>query len=382
MKITDIKIFLAKEWRTFLFVKIETDEGIYGVGESGITSRELAVAGLLEHLKPLLINQDPFNSEHLWQTLWRGGFYPSGEILSAAISAIDIALWDIKGKHLGVPVYQLLGGLCRKKVMTYNHLNCATTETTLDDLTRSINDGWKCVRWEFSTEKTDDNKNNVFIPHIAIDRAIEQWEKIRQLHGNDIELCFDVHTKLGVSDAVRFCKAVEPYRPFFIEDPLRSENPEVYKHLRTQTSVSIACGEQFSSKWDFSYLIENQLIDHARFDICIGGGFTEGKKIAAQCETRHINLAVHNPVGPVSTAASLHFNLSIPNMSVMELPKRPGETMSDVFTNHFKWQDGYLYPPTCPGLGIEFDEQAINNYPFEITELPHIQLRDGTFNNW
>ena len=384
MKITNLDIYLAKEWRTFLFVKIETDEGIYGIGESGITSRELAVAGALEHLKPLIIGESPFRTEHIWQKLWRGGFYPSGELLSAAISAIDIALWDIKGKYLNVPVYELLGGLYRDKVLTYNHLNCATTETTLEHCQRSVAEGWKCVRWEFSTEPAQNNgdRDNVFVPHKAIDRAVEQWELIRKTVGNDLELCFDVHTKLNVPDAVRFCRAVEPYRPFFIEDPIRSESPDSYKHLRNQTSVPIAAGEQFSGKWDFAPLIENQLIDYARFDICIGGGITEGQKIAAMSESRFIELAVHNPVGPVSTAASLHLNLAIPNMGVMELPRRPGETMADVFTSHIEWQDGYLLAPTKPGLGIEFNPEKLENYTFEITELPHLQRIDGSFTNW
>ena len=382
MKITDIKIYLAKEWRTFLFVKVETDEGIYGVGESGITSRELAVEGVLKHFKPLLIGKNPFNTEQIWQMLWRGGFYPSGELLSAAISAIDIALWDIKGKALKRPVYELIGGLYRDKVLTYNHIHCASTESVLDHFERSTKEGWKCMRWEFATEHTINGHNDTFIPHKAIDRAVEQWKLIRQQFGNDIELCFDVHTKLNVPDAVRFCRAVEPYRPLFIEDPLRSENPDVYRHLRNQTAVPIAAGEQFSGKWDFAPHIEQQLIDHARFDICIGGGITEGKKIAAMCEARFIDIAVHNPVGPVSTAASLHLNLSIPNMSVMELPRRPGETMADVFTSHFQWEDGYLLPPTAPGLGIEFDEEAIENYPFDIVELPHNKRLDGSFNNW
>ena len=382
MKITNITTYLAKEWRTFLFVKIETDEGVYGIGESGITSRELAVAGIIDHLKPLLIGESPFRTEHIWQKCWRGGFYPSGEILSAAIAAIDIALWDIKGKYLNVPVYQLLGGLNRDKVLTYNHLHCATTETTLEHCKRSVEEGWKCVRWEFSSEPPIDGKDNVFIPHKAIDRAVEQWELIRKTIGNDLELCFDVHTKLGVADAVRFCRAVEPYRPFFIEDPIRSENADSYKHLRNQTSVPIAAGEQFAGKWDFAPFIENHLIDYARFDVCIGGGITEAMKVAAMCESRFIDLAVHNPVGPVSTAASLHFNLSIPNMGVMELPRRPGETMSDVFTNHFSWEEGYLLPPDAPGLGIEFNEENLGNYAFEITELPHTQRFDGSFTNW
>ena len=377
MKISDIKIYTAKEWRTFLFVVVETDNGLYGLGESGITSRELAVAGMIEHLKPLVIGESPFRTEHIWQKLWRGGFYPSGQILSAAIAAIDIALWDIKGKALNTPVYDLLGGKCRDKVMTYNHLHSGTTEQVVDGCKRAIDDGWKCVRWEFSPEY-----DNVIVPHKAIPRAIEQWHNIRKILGDDIELCFDAHTKINLSDAVRFCKGIEECRPFFVEDAIRSENPDVYQQLRQQTSVPLAAGEQYGTKWDFKTVVEQQLIDHARIDLCIGGGITEAKKVAAICETHYVDIAVHNPVGPVSSAACFHFNLSIPNMSVMEMPKRPGDTMADVFKSHFHWEDGYLIPSDAPGLGIEFNSENINNYPFEITELPHLQKIDGSFSNW
>lgn len=377
MKITDIKIYLAKEWRTFLFVVVETDAGIHGLGESGITGREKAVAGTIEHFRSVLIGEDPFRSEHIWQTLWRGGFYPAGQILSAAIAAIDIALWDIKGKALGVPVYELLGGRVRDRVLTYNHIHGANTNEILEACTQSMNDGWKCIRWELFTQP-----DNLFEPRVAIDQALEQWATLRDVIGNSIELCFDVHTKLGVADAVRFCREVESYRPFFIEDPIRSENPESYARLRQQTAVPVAAGEQFATKWDFRQMIEQELIDYARVDVCIAGGITEAKKIANWCETHFIDLAVHNPIGPVSTAACLHLNLAIPNFAVQELPRRPGETMPDVVLYGPEWHDGYLLPPTRPGLGIEFNPEALNQYPFELTELPHLHRIDGSFTNW
>ncbi len=377
MKITDITVYPAKEWRTFLFVVVDTDEGIYGVGEGGITGRELAMAGAIEHLKPLLIGLDPFRTEHIWQLLWRGGFHPAGQILTSAIAAIDIALWDIKGKALGVPVFELLGGLVRDKVMTYNHIQGGSVEEIVDHCQASVEAGWKCLRWG-----TNFGSDGVIEPRVALRDGIAEWQAIREALGDEVELCYDIHTRLGVPDAVRLCREVEPFRPFFIEDPLRSENPDSYKRLRPQTAVPLAAGEQFGTKWDFRQLIEEEWIDYARIDLCICGGLTESKKIAGWCETHYIDLAVHNPIGPVSTAACLHLNLSCPNFGVQELPRRPGESLPDVVLNQPEWVDGYLLPPDRPGLGIEFDREAIKRYPFEITGLPIIHRADGSFTNW
>jgi galactonate dehydratase len=377
MKITNITTYLAKEWRTFMFVVVDTDEGIYGVGEAGITGRELAMAGAIEHFTPLLIGQNPFRTEHIWQTLFRGSFYPAGLILAAAIAAIDIALWDIKGKALGVPVYDLLGGLVRDKVMTYNHLHADSVAGLLARCQESVAEGWKVVRWE-PTYRPD----HVIEPRESIRLSLQQFEAVRTAVGDDLELCYDVHTKLSVPDAIRFCREVEQYRPFFIEDPLRAENPDSYKRLRGQTAVPLAIGEQYASKWDFRQVIEEEWADYARIDVCNVGGLTEAKKIAGWCETHYIDLAVHNPIGPVATSAALHLNLSCPNFGVMELPRRPGQTMAEVVLNQPEWVDGYLLPPAKPGLGIEFDREAIKKYPFEMTELPHLRREDGSFTNW
>jgi L-alanine-DL-glutamate epimerase-like enolase superfamily enzyme len=379
MKITNIEALPV--WggqRNFLFVVVDTDEGISGVGEAGITGRELAVMGAIEHFKPLLIGQNPMNTQHLWQFLYRGGFFPAQRIVGSAVSAIDIALWDIKGKALGVPVYDLLGGRVRDKVVCYPHNT--GTDSEIDSLVASClktkEEGWKFVRWGLPTE------DGTITPRKAVNKAIAQFEAVRQAVGDEIELCLDVHTRLDLPDAVRLCREVEQYSPYFIEDPLRSENPDSFKTLRSRTGVPLAAGEQFSSKWEFRQMIEEEWIDYARIDLCIVGGFTEALKVIGSCETHYIHVALHNPLGPVSSAACLQLNLATPNFGVQEQPQKPGAVLLDVFPVQPEWEDGYLLPPTAPGLGIEFDREAAKKRPFQMTELPNLRRPDGSFTNW
>ena len=377
MKITNIETYAV--WgghRNFLFVVVDTDEGIYGVGEAGITGRELAVVGAIEHFKPLLIGQDPGRTEHIWQTLFRGGFFPAQRILTAAISAIDIALWDIKGKAMGVPIFDLLGGRVRDKVVCYPHNHGNETSELVESCLSSVEEGWRFVRWGLPSQ------GKVLEPRQAVLTSIGQFQCVREAVGDQIELLFDVHTRLDLADALWLCRAIEPYHPFFVEDPLRCENPDSFKTLRPRTALPLAAGEQFSSKWDFRQFIEEELIDYARIDLCIVGGFTEAKKIAGWCETHCIKLATHNPLGPVSSAACLQLNLVCSNFGVQEQPDRPGTTLTDVIPVQPEWEDGCLLPPTRPGLGIEFDREAAKKHPFQMTELPHLRRRDGSFTNW
>jgi L-alanine-DL-glutamate epimerase-like enolase superfamily enzyme len=379
MKITNIEAYPV--WgghRNFLFVTVDTDEGISGVGEAGLTGRELAVMGALEHFKPLLIGQDPGRIEQIWQTLFRGGFFPAERVLSAAISAIDIALWDIKGKALGVPVYELLGGRVRDSVVCYPHNVGHASEVTplVESCLRSVEEGWKFVRWGLPEE------GGMLEPARAVRTALRQFQAVREAVGEEIEITFDIHTRLDLPDTLRLCREVEPFHPFFMEDPLRSENPDSFKTLRPRTSVPLAAGEQFSSKWEFRQLVEEEWIDYARIDLCLVGGITEAKKIAGWCETHYIKLAVHNPLGPVSSAACLQLNLAVPNFGVQEQPRRPGEVLPDVVPVQPEWRDGSLLPPTRPGLGIEFDREAARRHPFRLTELPQLRRRDGSFTNW
>ena len=378
MKITDVKVYLAKEWRTFCFVVVETDEGISGLGEAGITGRELAVQGAIEHFKPLLIGQDPFRSEHLWQLLFRGGFFPAQRILTAAIAAIDIALWDIKGKALDVPVYELLGGRARDRVLTYNHNVGETVEELVECCQRSAGGrlegaalGIGAWRWRHprtgrgGTARYQRNRS----------RCAWRWA----MRSSWRSMCIRGWILPTRSGSARNSNSTVPY---FVEDPLRVENAQSYRNMRNRTTVPLAAGEQYNSKWEFRQVVEEELIDYARVDLCICGGLTEAKKIAAACETHYIDLAVHNPIGPVATSAFLHLCLSLPNFAVQELPRRPGESMPDLVLNQPEWQDGYLLPPTAPGLGIELNAEALGKYPFEMGELRHLRRPDGSVTNW
>jgi L-alanine-DL-glutamate epimerase-like enolase superfamily enzyme len=379
MRIANVEAFpVSGGGRNFLFVAVDTDEGISGIGESGLTGRELAVAGMLEHFKPLLVGQDPFRIEHIWQTLFRGGFFPADKVGCSALSAVDIALWDIKGQALGVPVWELLGGRVRDKVVCYPHNVGHGMEVgpLVESCLQTVEEGWKFVRWGLPQQGT------ALEPGPSIRAAVKQFEAVRQAVGEETEICFDVHTRLDPADAVSLCREVGQYRPFFMEDPIRSENPGSFRWLRPRIMLPLAAGEQFAGKWQFRELIEEELVDYARVDLCIVGGLTEAKKIAGWCEAHYIKLALHNPLGPVSTAACLHLNLSCNNFGVQEQPRRPGTTLTDVVPVQVEWENGYLLPPMRPGLGVVFDREAARAHPFHMQELPHLHRLDGSVTNW
>jgi len=370
MRITDVTCHQVDR---YLFVRVVTDKGLIGLGESGLTSRPLAVRGAVEQLRPLLLDMDPMRTEHIWQTLSRGGFFPHGKTLGAAIAAIDIALWDIKGKAFDVPVYTLMGGKVRDKVVCYPHCN---TNDLMASAQAHVDAGWKFLRWglPIQGDKIDPTK--------SVHLAIQQFADIRQRFGDEIELCFDIHTRLNPSEAVYLCNAVEPYRPFFMEDPLRSESPQAFHRLRERTNVPLAAGEQFASKWDFRELIDHDLIDYARIDLCICAGLTEALKIAGWCEGHYIDTAVHNPLGPVSTAACTHFNLAVSNMGVQEQPRRPETMLSDIVHSELVWEDGFILAPDAPGLGVELDLEAADKAPQQPRRFTMLHRNDGAFANW
>jgi L-alanine-DL-glutamate epimerase-like enolase superfamily enzyme len=379
MKITNIECYPV--WaghRNFLFVVVDTDESIYGVGEAGITGRELAVMGAVEHFKSDLLGENPFRIEHIWQVLFRGGFFPAQRILTSAIAAIDIALWDIKGKALGVPVYELLGGKVRDKVVCYPHNRGHATEIAplVESCLQTKEEGWKFVRFGLPQD------GDILEPRQAVLTAVKQLHAVREAVGDNIEITFDIHTRLDLPDALWLCQEAEAVRPFFMEDPLRCENQDSFKTLRPRTTVPLAAGEQFNSKWEFRQLIEEEWIDYARVDLCIAGGLTEAKKIAGWCETHYIKMAVHNPLGPISSAACLQLNMAVPNFGVQEQPRKPGTVLTDVVTTQPLWEDGYMIPADLPGLGVEFDREAAKAHPMVMRELPRLHRLDGSFTNW
>ena len=381
MKITDVQSFVSSSGH--FFVKVETDTGIYGVGEGGIRRRAIALAEVVRSFDPILIGANPFQIEHLWQVMFRGGFFPGGVVQSAAVSAVDIALWDIKGKALNVPVYELLGGRTRDKVACYPHNGGGSIEKLVESCRKTHEEGWKFARWGLADGSDEATDKGTFEPRRAVKYGIEQVKAVREALGDDINILVDVHTRLDPADSLDFCKRVEQYNPFFIEDPLRSENPASLRRLRQQTSVPIAVGEQYDSKWTFREVIEEDLLDYCRVDLCIAGGLTEARKIAGWCETHYIHLAPHNPLGPVSTAACLHLCLASSLVGVQELPRAPMSSLTDVFPVQVPYESGHLLPPESPGLGIEFNAEALKNVTTQEYGPPSgYQRDDRSYTNW
>jgi L-alanine-DL-glutamate epimerase-like enolase superfamily enzyme len=387
LTITNIECFpMQAPGRTVVVIAVDTDGGISGVGEAGLQRRPMAIAGAVESIKRVLIGADASRIEHLWQTVFRGGFYPADRVIGSTLAAIDQALWDIKGKALDVPVYELLGGRCRDRIECYPHLPKSSLtdpagddRSALDELVAgcraAVADGWRFVRL------APLDREGVFESGASVRQLLRRIAAVREGLGPDVEILVDLHTRVDPVEAIWFCRAVEPYRPYFIEDPFRSENPEPYRRLRQQTSVPIAAGEQFANKWDFQLLIEQELIDYARIDLCIATGLTEAKKIAGWAETHYIDVVPHNPLGPVSTAVGVQLAMAIPNFAVQELPWVPGTMLPDVFPRQPRFENGCFLPPTDPGLGIAFDREAARTHPFEFTEPPHFRRRDGSFTN-
>ena len=365
MKITDLKIFPVEQ---FVYVKIVTDEGVHGVGEASLSGRPLAVVGALEHIKPLLIGQDATRIEHIWQDIFRGTFWRGGPVLQSALAGIDIALWDLAGKALGVPTYRLLGGATRDKVLVYRHSGVERARQLLDE-------GWKVLR--ISPIKCEGGFNH----KQAVRRGIEYMAAMREAIGDEAEIIFEVHTRLTPPRAIELCNGIEEYHPFYVEDPIRSENPASFATLRAHTNVAIGTGEQLPTKWMFRELIERELIDYIRVDICHSGGITEGKKIATMGEVHYQELACHFTTSPVSTAAMLHLNMSIPNCAVQEYRPSTG-WINDVIEHDLRTEDGYLLPTQGPGLGIDLNEEAALAHPYSPEEPTHLRREDGSVTDW
>lgn len=392
MKITDVKSFVVyapERGRNFTFVKVYTDEGITGLGESGINGKELAITGLVDTWRPYLIGMDPSRIEHIWQTLWRGQFFRGGHIHAATLAAIDMALWDLRGRTLGVPVYDLLGGKTRDYARCYCHVQQrrAVGQREVDGIDtmvafakERVAEGWRFVR--FGTgEGSSGEREGVYEQAKALQWTVDAFSALRESLGPEIEICVDFHQRTTPTYAIQLARALEPMRPFFIEDPLRAENASLFSYLRQHISVPIATGEQLASKWDWQTLIEQDLMDYCRIDLCICGGLTEAKKVAAWCETHYIEQAPHNPLGPVSTAACLHFDLSTPLFAVQELVWRP-DVIPNIVQTDMRLEGGNLYSGGSPGLGVELDEEAALAHPYQPQDMRILRREDNSVSDW
>ena len=386
MKISEIKVYPT--WvgnRNQLLVKVETDEGLYGRGEAGVSGRELAVKGAVEHYREFLLGQDPRNPGALWQEMYRSQYFEGGRILTGAISAIDIALYDIIGKALDVPVYQLLGGKHRDQVPCFATTGAPSLEKLVENCKLLIGKGWSVIRSTIAHRGKTKGKNR-FEPRETIGVTAEWLTALRQELGPDPVLGIDYHHRLTVAETASFCQRMPAGTLDFIEEPIRDESPEAYESLRTMTDIPFAIGEEFASKWQFAPYLERGITQFARIDICNVGGFTESMKVAAMAESHYIDLMPHNPLGPVCTAASVHLGAAAPNFAWLEARVSP--------TENLKFQDPELFPKqpemdgdrylvsNDPGLGVEVNEEKAAAQTFEFWEAPHLRRDDGSYTNW
>lgn len=384
MKITDLKmIHLRPRW---MFLKIETDEGITGWGEPVVEGRARTVETAVNEFRPILIGADPMKIEHLWQMMYRGTFYRGGPILCSAISGIEMALWDIKGKYYNMPVYQMLGGSCRDRVRVYGHLKptAISGDYPIPDMLKitdqRLKDGFTVMKYSIIPPiKPIDNME-------MVDKVVERFAAIRERVGKKVDIAIDFHGRVSPAMSVRLLKALEPYYPLFVEEPVLPENVDEMVRVSRSTEIPIAAGERLFTKWGFRELIEKQAVSVVQPDLCHCGGIFEARKIAAMAETYYMQIAPHNPLGPISLAACLQLDASVPNLLAQEHPGMPGreDLGAGILKKPFKIEsDGCIRIPDGPGLGIEVDEDALKDLQFDGTwDTPHLFHEDGSVADW
>ena len=386
MKITDIKTFPT--WigtRNQLIVKVETDEGLVGWGESGVSGRELAVVGAIRHYREFLIGRDPMRRGALWQEMYRSQYFEGGRVLTGAISAIDIALYDIAGKALGVPVYELLGGKQRDFVPCFATTPAPMGPRLLEEAKLLIDNGWSVIRTTPGHPDTAGDAR-LFEPRESLALTAEWLTQLREAVGPAPVLGIDYHHRLSVPEAASFCQRMPSGTLDFLEEPIRAETPEAYAALRSLTDVPFAIGEEFSSKWSFLPYIERALTNFIRVDVCNVGGLTEAMKVAGWAEAHYLDLMPHNPLGPICTAATIHLAAAVPNFAWLEVRTSPTEQLGFDDSELFPVQprlEGTRFPvTTTPGLGVEFDETRAAQQQFRFWEAPHLHRRDASYTNW
>ena len=402
MKIIDAKVLVSCPGRNFVTLKIFTDEGFFGLGDATLNGRELAVASYLtDHVLPCILGRDPFQTEDLWQYLYRGAYWRRGPVTMTAIAAVDMALWDIKGKALNTPVYNLLGGKSRTGVMVYGHANGRDIPETVDAVGKYKDLGYLAVRAQSgipglpSTYGVAGDKlfyepaekglppENTWSTEKYLLHVPKLFEALRVKHGEELHFLHDVHHRLTPIEAARLGKELEPYHLFWLEDPVAAELQEGFRIIRRHTTTPLAVGGVFNAVWDAHILITEQLIDYIRMTVVHSGGITHLKKIAALAEIYHVRTGCHGAtdLSPVAMAAALHFDISVNNFGVQEYMRHSPQT-DEVFPHAYFFQDGFLHPGDAPGLGVDYDEKLAGQYPYERAYLPVNRKLDGTMFNW
>ncbi|MCC6729303.1 MAG: D-galactonate dehydratase family protein [Chthonomonadales bacterium] len=407
MRITEVRVVVTCPGRNYVCVKVMTDEpGLHGVGDATLNGRELAVAAALrEHIAPLLVGRDPDRIEDVWQDLYRGAYWRGGPVLMTALAGIDLALWDIKGKRAGMPLYSLLGGRTRDGALAYSHAGGVDYAACEDEARSLMERGFRAVRVQCGVPRVA----STYGVGGASEAAAAQWgdggpmphveanwepaaylrvvpgllAHLRSTLGDEVELLHDVHERLSPIQAARLARELEPFHLFFLEDPLRPEHRESFRLIRSHSTTPIAMGELFHSRYDCLQLITEQLIDYVRCDLGHIGGITEARKIAAIAEPYQVLTAWHGPgdIGPATHAANVHLDCAVPNFGIQEMVFFP-EPVHEVMPGAPELLDGYLVPSERAGLGVDLDEAAAARYPYRRAYLPTVRRADGSVHDW
>ncbi len=395
--------------RNFVTLKLTTDDGVTGLGDATLNGRELAVAAYLrEHLVPLLLERDAHRIEDTWQYLYRGAYWRRGPVTMAAIGAVDMALWDIKGKVAGLPLYQLLGGASRSGLLAYGHASGTSMESLSESITAHLERGYRAIRVQSAVPGIRSLYGVAAQPQASGERydyepagrglrpVEEDWdsaaymrhvpkvfEHVRQEFGPELPLLHDIHHRLRPIEAATLGKRLEPYDLFWLEDCTPAENQQGLRLVRQHTTTPLAIGEVFNTVWDFQTLISEQLIDYVRASATHFGGVTPLRKVMDFAAQYQIRSGFHGPtdVSPVGLAAQLHVGLAIHNFGIQEYMPHT-EATNSVFIQNMTFEDGYMHPGDAPGLGVEFDEEAAASFAYKPAYLPVSRLRDGTIHDW
>jgi galactonate dehydratase len=374
MKITDIKTFLigtARQQdassgsrnisgRNWIYVKVETDQGIFGIGEAYSVGPDEAVVKVIEDFKLWLVGQDPRNVQFLWDLMYNTTRFPGGSVSNAALSGIEHALWDIAGKAAGLPVWALLGGRVRNKVRVYQSIGGSSPQQAAENA-RQLIDKYGYTAVKMSPHNPGDNQ----MPYNQVTRlAGERVKAVREEVGPDVDIAVDIHARyFEVVRAIRCAKEIEPYYPFWLEEPIRPENADAMKKLAEHVNIPLASGECNYTKFEFRDLINMQALDIVQPDICVCGGIMEMKKIAAMAEAQYMMVAPHNPMSPLATAVNVHFAASTPNFLILEYRAPDSGAHKDVLKQPIMVKDGHVEIPNKPGWGVELNEEAFQHYP-------------------
>ena len=369
MKITDIKLFPVDCFRTnWVFVKVYTDEGIDGVGEATLEYKEKALAGAVEHIREYLLGKNPFEIEKHWHAIYRDAYWRGGAVLMSALSAVEMALWDILGKALGVPVYQLLGGKVHDKVRIYVNgwfAGAKEPEEFGEKARIAVKRGITAMKWD------PFGKSYLDISSQDLDRAIRCVAAVREAVGDGVDLLIEGHGRFNIPTAVKIARELESFKPMLFEEPVPPDNLDALREVKERSNLAISAGERLYTRWDYKPLFDKMAADYIQPDISHAGGIMELKKIAAEAECRYIPFAPHNPSGPVANAATLQLAACCPNFCILEIMYSDVEWRKDVTDEALEYADGYISIPDRPGLGIEINEEACLAHPYQVHTLRH-----------